>query len=576
MKNKTDELWLTHFEKSGKISSPDYTETMEYFSNFERYSRYAKMKTFGYSAQGRELKVLVVAKDNDFTPKQAKRNGKGIILIQNGIHPGEIEGKDAWMLLLREILISKEKEKLLDNVVILLIPILNVDGHERTSEYNRPNQNGPVNMGWRTTSTNLNLNRDYLKADTPEMKSLLKLFSQWLPDFIIDNHTTNGADYQYHITYGIERHQNINSGLADWSENKLMPYVLSKVEGDGFLTTPYVETKTGNLFDGIIAWAAPPRLSTGYSAAQNRICLLVETHSLKPFENRVYSTKSMNTAVLEFISKHVKELKLLNRNSDKNVVKEYTSAKNAFPLAFDGKPDFDLMKFEGFESFTDESDITGNGVIRYTDIPTEFNIPFYNKVEVIKRIDVPTCYVIPKQFKEIIRIAKLHGIKVHQVKDDLALNLQKYKFVEHEFAPRPYEGRLMVSVKCNSFSEKVNVEKGSYLIFTNQRTLKVIVNLFEPEGIDSFVSWGFFNAFFERKEYAEAYVFEPIAKQMLKDDKGLEIEFNDLLGKDESFRNDPYKRLDFFYTRSKYFDSGEKIYPIFRCFDKSIKKLVKL
>jgi hypothetical protein len=570
MNDDKNDIWLTHFEKSGKISSPLYDETMEYFSKFEKYSPYAKMKTFGFSAQGRELKVLVVTKDNDFTPKKAKRNGKAVLLIQNGIHSGEIEGKDAWMLLLREMIITKEKLDLLDNLVLLIIPILNVDGHERTSEYNRPNQNGPVNMGWRTTSTNLNMNRDYLKADTPEMKSLLKLFSQWLPDFVIDNHTTNGADYQYHITYGIEKHQNIYSGLGKWGKEKLMPFVLEKVESEGFITAPYVETRTGNLLDGIIDWVAPLRYSTGYSAAQNRLCLLVETHSLKPFENRVYSTKSMNMAVINYLNQNHKKLKELNKKGDNSVIHDYAVKKKTFPLIIEGTNEFDLMMFKGFRSYEEESEITGKNVIRYTNEPIEFEIPIYNKVTVAKKISVPQAYIIPPQFSEIVRILRLHGVKVHTIKEEKIISVQKYKFVEHLFAPRPYEGRLMVKVKTEPFSEEVKLEKGTYIVFTKQRTLKVILNLLEPEAPDSFISWGFFNAFFERKEYAEAYVFEPIAKEMLKKSEKLKKEFYEYLENDESFRNDPGARLDFFYTRSKYFDKGEKIYPIFRCNDKLI------
>jgi hypothetical protein len=216
--------------------------------------------------------------------------------------------------LLREILITKEKENLLDNIILLVIPVFNVDGHERLSYYNRPNQNGPKEMGWRTTSQNLNLNRDYMKADTPEMHSWLKMFSAWLPDFMIDNHTTNGADYQYHVTYGIEKFQNIHPVLSKLVRKKYLPYLLSRVERDGFLTAPYVEFKTGTIESGIIDQPALPRLSTGYCALQNRICFLVETHSLKPFKNRVLSTKSMMLHSLEFINRNSREIKRLNKS----------------------------------------------------------------------------------------------------------------------------------------------------------------------------------------------------------------------------------------------------------------------
>lgn len=236
------------------------------------------------------------------------------MLIQNGIHPGEIEGKDACMLLLREILITKEKEHLLDNIILLIIPVLNVDGHERLSPFNRPNQNGPKIMGWRTNALNLNLNRDYLKADTPEIRSFLKLFNEWLPDFMIDNHTTNGADYQYHVTYGIETHQNIDKGLVNWIERDYLPYLIERVEADGFIVGPYMEFKAGTIESGILDLPAPPRLSHGYCARQNRVCLLVETHSLKPFANRVYSTKSMMEHTISFLNDHYGKIVSLNHH----------------------------------------------------------------------------------------------------------------------------------------------------------------------------------------------------------------------------------------------------------------------
>jgi len=277
MKNKKfSKDWLTHFEKSNQLESPDYENTLKYFQRFADSTPYVKIKTIGITPQGRELKVIIVSKDKAFTPEQAKKTGKAIVLIQNGIHPGEVEGKDACMLLLREIFITKEKEHLLDNTILLIIPVLNVDGHERISPFNRPNQNGPKKMGWRTNALNLNLNRDYLKADTPEIRSFLKLFNDWLLDFMIDNHTTNGADYQYHVTYGIETHQNIDRGLLNLIDKKYLPHLLTKVEEDGFIIGPYMEFKAGTIESGIIDLPASPRLSHGYCATQNRICLLIQ------------------------------------------------------------------------------------------------------------------------------------------------------------------------------------------------------------------------------------------------------------------------------------------------------------
>ena len=562
--------WLTHFEKSNQLESPDYENTLKYFQKFADKTPFVNIKTIGLTPQGRELKVIIVSKDKAFSAEQAKKTGKAIVLIQNGIHPGEVEGKDACMLLLREILITKEKQYLLDNTILLIIPVLNVDGHERVSPFNRPNQNGPKKMGWRTNALNLNLNRDYLKVDTPEIKSFLKLFNDWLPDFMIDNHTTNGADYQYHVTYGIETHQNIDRDLVNLIDKKYLPYLTNNVEDDGFIVGPYMEFKSGTIESGILDLPAPPRLSHGYCATQNRVCLLVETHSLKPFANRVFSTKSMMEHTISFVNDNHKEILLLNRSADRQTIKNYLVNKKKFPLVLAGNGKFDKFLFKGFEWYDEHSEITGSTVRKYTDNPMEVEIPIFNKANSLKKIIVPAAYLIPPQFSDFTDVIKSHSINFNILNTNKKLKVEKYRFTNVKFAPRPYEGRQLPSFQCNSFSEWIEIEAGTLIVYTNQRQLRVIINLLEPEAPDSFVSWGFFNAFFERKEYAEAYVMEPYAKQMIKDNPDLRSEFYKKLNDNESFRNNEGERLDFFYKRSPFYDKGENVYPIMRLLNSKV------
>jgi hypothetical protein len=556
--------WTTYFEQSGETDSPSYAETIEYFRKFETQTNMAKLISIGESSQGRDIKCLVVSKGNHFTPGKARRSGKAVILIQNGIHPGEIEGKDASMLLLREILITGEKKHLLDNLVLLFIPILNVDGHERLSSFNRPNQNGPRMMGFRTTALNLNLNRDFMKADTPEMKALLRLFTAWLPDFYIDNHTTNGVDYQYHITYGMEKHQNIFGALGKWGQNEFLPYVKNDVEQKGFMNTIYIELLKKELEEGITDWHFRPMFSNGYAALQNRLMLLIETHSLKPFSNRVYSTKAMVESSLEYVNNNHSTLIGLNKKADRDSVKRYAGGKSTFPLILEGTDEYELMNFRGIEYVQEESRITGSTVKRYTGKPVEIKVPVYNKVRVAKRVKLPYAYLIPVEFKHIVRILKLHGIKVTELKEDMLLEVEKYQFTDINFSERPYEGRQGVKVRCDAAAGGFKFPKGTYIVVTKQRGIRVIANLLEPEGSDSFLSWGFFNSFFERKEYAEDFIMEPLARKMLKVHDKLRVEFETRLKNDDKFRNNPGERLDYFYRKSVYFDRRENIYPIFR------------
>lgn len=562
--------WLTHFEKSGMTESPDYNNTIKYFEKFEKNFPSVKIIDIGTTPQGRKLKTVIVSKDKAFTPALARKSNKAIVIIQNGIHSGEIEGKDACMLLLRDILVTKEKSHLLDNLILLIIPVLNIDGHERLSQFNRPNQNGPKQMGWRTNALNLNLNRDYLKADTPEIQSFLKLFNDWLPDFMIDNHTTNGADYQYHVTYGIETHQNIDRGLVNLINNKYLPYLTNKVESDGFIIGPYMEFKDGTIESGILDLPSPPRLSHGYCAVQNRVCLLVETHSLKPFNNRVFSTKSMMTHTLEFVNENSRELIELNKQADKNPVKNYLINKKKFPLVLVSNGKFDKFIFKGFEWYDEYSEITGSTVRKYTNKPIEIEIPIFNQAKSLKKIFVPKAYLIPQEFQSIIKILDYHQIKYSQLQSSKKIKVERYRFSNVAFAPRPYEGRQLPSFSTICFEEEVTLPKGTYFVPTNQRALRVIVNLLEPDAPDSFVHWGFFNAFFERKEYAEAYVMEPFAKMMIENNQTLRNEFYKRLESDEKFRNNPLGRLDFFYRKSPFFDQGENVYPIMRLKDEKI------
>jgi len=555
--------FITHFERSNSLDSPGYDETMRYFLQFEETGS-AHLLTFGVSPQGRELKVLVVSNNGEFSPPDARAHGKVVVLIQNGIHAGEIEGKDACMLLLREMLVERTHAHLLNNIVLLVVPILNVDGHERTSPFNRPNQNGPTSMGWRTTSWNLNLNRDYMKADAPEMRSLLRLYRDWQPDFFIDNHTTNGADYQYHITYGIENHQGVDRELASWGSGKLMPHVIDHVERQGFIVGPYIEMVGESLREGIMSEPGLPRYSNGYAAAHNRLLLLVETHSLKPFENRVRSTKAMNEATLEYINAHHNALKNFNYVADSHTVHDYLHDRKPFPLVFASTDEHKMFLFKGYESVEEESEITNSAVPKYSTKPVELEVPFYNTSEVKVEVEVPFAYAIPREFSHLLEILVLHGIETKSLREAETLNVERYRFTDVKSAPRPYEGRQRVTCNVETFTEHVVLPAGTHIIYTQQRTLRVILHLLEPQSPDSFVSWGFFNAFLERKEYAEPYIMEPIAKKMLEDDPKLREEFEERLASDEAFAKEPAGRLDFFYQRSPYFDKGERVYPVFR------------
>lgn len=563
--------WQTRFEISGFVSTSDYEETMNYFQKLDNASEYADLFGFGRSPQGRDLNCLLVTKENKTLIEQRIGEGKkplekATLLIINGIHSGEIEGKDASMILLREILITKEKEYLLDSINLLVVPIFNVDGHERKSKYNRINQNGPEEMGWRTTAQNYNLNRDWMKADSPEMQSMLVLISTWHPDFIIDTHTTDGADYQYSVTYQVERFANIDSQLGSWLSEKFVPYLEDKVTQKGFLIFPYVSLKnwSAGLDSGITDWASSPRLSTGYFALRNRPSLLVETHMIKPYKERVYATKAVLETTFEFLRNNSKEILTLNQNADRNSVKNFHYDKKFLPIKFNLSEKFDYVIFKGYEYKKEPSEISGTDRIVYTNNPKEFKLKFYRDVIVADSIQIPDYYIIPAEWSALVDRMSFHGIQFFKSDYDTIVTVERYRFKNVKFANNSYEGRQRVSFEVESFEEEVNIPAGSLIIPTNQRTIKIIAHLLEPKCEDSFVQWGFMNQIFEQKEYFENYVMEKIAEEMLAKDSNIRKEFEEKLKNDESFRKNAYERLNFFYKRSPYWDRNLNVYPIMK------------
>ncbi|MCF8240076.1 MAG: M14 family metallopeptidase [Melioribacteraceae bacterium] len=563
--NNFEKKWLTAFENSNYLSTANYEESIAYFKQLADYSEYAEMKEFGISPQGRKLYYLVVSKNKLFSPEEIREKNLPVVFVQNGIHSGEIEGKDACMLMLREILVEKTKIEMIENTILVIIPILNVDGHERSSRYNRINQNGPEEMGWRTTSQNYNLNRDYMKADAPEMQAWLKLYNSWLPEIFIDTHTTDGLDYQYTITYLVSNHINVPPVIKRIVDEKLLPAFTKSVEEEGFLIAPYVWTRGREVEKGIVDWIPGPRFSNGYAEIQNRIGLLIETHMLKPYKERVYSTKALIEGVIKNVNENSDEFVSVMNEADEYIINRYRNNRDSLTLSYDLSDEkyVDFL-FKAVKLEYDSSYITGSKVRRYTGEPYDAVVPFYNEFNPKVKAALPEAYVIPKEYSEIAERLKLHGVKVTALTEDDEMTVEKISFTNVKFGNRPYENRFIPSFKYISSEEKVKVSAGSYLVIPDNKNIKVIANLLEPDGEDSFIKWGMLNQIFERKEYFEDYSMEPIAQQMLIDNPKLKEEFEKLLTEDKEFAQSPYRRLQFFYERSPYSDEKQNVYPILR------------
>jgi len=559
--------WLTYAEKTDYRKTPRYAETIDYSKRLDQASSLIKFQSFGKSGEGRELPLLIATEGETFTPEAARQTSKAVILIQACIHAGEPDGKDAGLALLRDIAITKTRAGLLKNLVVLFIPIYNTDGHERVSPYNRINQNGPAEMGWRTTSSYQNLNRDYMKADTPETRAWLSLWNHWKPDLFIDCHVTDGADYRYNITYQHEHHAGVAESVLAWEKKVIDQRVAPATEAAGNTVSWYLEfIDNRDLTKGIRDFNGSPRFSTGYTPTRNRPGILIETHMLKPYRPRVIGTYDFLRFTLAEVSQDPASLIAAGRAADEKTVADsgtYDPARR-YPLDFELSDKTTPYNLRAVEYHTEKSDISSAERVIFGSQPLDLTVPLYNDFRVKTAVAPPLYYTVPVQWKDVIEVLTQHGVTMQRTKEARTFDIESYRFTDVKWASGPFEGRLMPEFKVEVVHERRSFPAGSVIIPLAQQAAKVAMNLLEPQAPDSFVRWGFFNATFEQKEYGEDYVVEKLAREMLANDPKLREEYEKLLASDAAFASNPHARLEFFYRRSPYWDQQMNLYPVGR------------
>jgi hypothetical protein len=559
--------WQTRAEKTNYRETPRYDETVAFARKLDDASPLIRYTTFGRSGEGRELPLLVAATGNDFTPQAARRAGKAVVLIQACIHAGESDGKDAGLALLRDIAITKTRAGLLDRVVVLFIPIYNTDGHERFGPFNRINQNGPAEMGWRATTANLNLNRDYMKADAPETRAWLKLWTEWNPDLLVDCHVTDGADFRYNITYIYEHQQHAPASVLAWMREAFDGRIFPATEGEGNLLAQYMTFRDNrDLTKGIDGFVMPPRFSTGYTTVRNRPGLTIETHMLKDYRSRVRGTYDLLRFTLEEVNRNTEKLLSAVREADEQTVKagqSYDPARQ-YPLQIEITDKPRQLAFKGVESRTEQSDVSGQTRVVFGTKPVDMTVPFYDEGRVAAAVAPPLYYVVPPQWKSVIEVLAAHGLRLQRLAAPATIEVETYRFTDVKFAAAPFEGRVQPTYKTNPVRERRTFPAGSVIVPVAQPAGFVAVHLLEPQAPDSFVAWGFFNAVFEQKEYGEDYVLEKLAREMMAKDENLRREFEQKLKSDPQFASNASARLNFFYERSPYWDREMNLYPVGR------------
>jgi hypothetical protein len=564
---QTPDEWQTHAEKTDYRETPTYDETIKYARRLADASPLIQYSSFGQSGEGRELPLLIATEGETFTSKEAREAGKAVVLVQACIHSGEPDGKDAGFALLRDVAITGTYAGLLENVVLLFIPIYNTDGHERSSHYNRINQNGPAELGWRATTTNQNLNRDYMKADTPETRAWLALWNKWNPDLFIDCHVTDGADYRSHITYHFEHHDAINQDVLAWEREVIDDKVARATEAAGSVISWYLEFADNRDYSkGIRDFNGSPRFSTGYVPLRNRPAILIETHMLKDYRSRVAGTYDFLRFALTEVNRDPQRLLKAVHAADEETLSLGRTQNTAlkFPIDFELTDTTVPYHLKAVEARTEKSEVSGDIRVVFGAKPLDLTVPMYNTFRVKTAVSPPLYYIVPPQWKEVTEVLAAHGLSLRRTSEPVAIEVESYRFSEVRWPPEPFEGRFMPRFKAELISQRRTFPARSVLVSLDQELAKVAINLLEPEAPDSLLAWGFFNAIFEQKEHGESYILEGLAREMMAEDPHLRREFEQRLASDPVFASNPYARLQFFHQRSPYWDPCMNLYPVGR------------
>ena len=538
---------------------------------------------YGRSAEGRSMLALIVSRSGALTPKELRERGIPTLMIQGGIHPGESDGKDAGFIALRELLQGEAASSVLGRIAVLFVPAFNADGHERCGRWNRPNQNGPEVTGWRTTAQNINLNRDYMKADTPEMRAMLRLINEWDPLVCADLHVTDGADFEPDISLQVEP---LNQGDATLmkSGRQMRDMLIARLTKLGSLALDFYPdlASTDDPASGFALTVYSPRFSTGYFPQRNRFTVLVETHSWKAYAHRVQVMRNTVMSMADLVGEHGASWLKLCQDADRAALSlggaaltlDYSSNWREPAQAGGATPDRDpssaarMIDFRGYAYTRAPSAISGGLVTRYDPkTPQIWRVPLRDQVSASLVVPAPLGgYLVPPAFAaDIAPRLDAHGI-AYETLPDARQNFrgQAFRAARVKFSALPFEGRMRATIEGAWQDEALNARAGAILVPVAQPLARLVVALFEPQAPDSFAAWGLFNACFEQKEHMEPYVAEQIAEQMLRKDPALGREFAYKLEADAEFAASPSARLEFFLRRHVSWDARYNLYPVLR------------
>ena len=547
--------WITPAEQSDFRTTPSLDETVAWLKKLAAAAPELKMLSIGKSGDGRDIWLIVASKERAFTPEALRASGKPTVLAQCGIHAGEIDGKDAGLMLLRDMTLRGKKD-LLSGANFLFLPMLNVDGHERASRFSRINQRGPENAGWRTNTRNLNLNRDYAKLDTPEVRAVVRVIGEWQPDLYLDIHVTDGADYQYDITYGWNSPIPHSPSIADWLKAQFKPAVDADLLAAGHVPGILIYTVSPDPSRGIYDWFVNPRFSHGYGDARHLPSILVENHSLKPYDRRVLGTYVLLESAMRVVGKSSNTLKAA-------IEEDRRRRPETLPLAYtEDRTSLKTFDFAGIGYRLIPSPISGQIHVEWTGRPVTMKMPVIAASKLAASAPRPKAYWIPAAWQDVIDRLAVHGIRFERISQPGTMNVRMYRMSAVKPGTELYEGRVPVTATATPEKRSERFAAGSVRVPTDQPLGDLAMLLLEPASPDSFFQWGFFNSILQQTEYVEEYIMEPMAAKMMAEEPALAKEFEQKLIDDAAFRSNPEERLQYFYRKTPFYDERAMLYPV--------------
>ncbi len=551
---------LCRFEKTSGKETATYFEAIAWYKQLDKKSPLVRVKQMGATDAGYPLHLVLVSNDANFDIPKWHQQKKVVILVNNGIHPGEPDGIDASMMLVRDI--ATKKIKLPGNVALAFIPVYNIGGSLNRGSFSRVNQNGPLEYGFRGNSQNLDLNRDFTKCDSREAKSFAEIFHLLDPDILIDNHVSDGADYQHTMTLITTQYDKLGYGLGNWVKQFFEPVLYKGMAVKGWPLAPYVNFESTDMESGMEMFYDPPRYSSGYAALFQTISFIPETHMLKPYKERVLSTYALMQTMMEQASITASDL-IEQRNNAKTAAQK----QHTFPLSWQlDSAKHSTVQFMGYEQAFKTSEATGLQRMYYDHSkPFTKTVKFFDVFNPANIVKKPIAYIIPQGWHEVIELLELNKVKLQSFLKDTIIDVEAYHIDDYKSLARPYEKHHKnSSVKVSATKQAVKFLKGDVYILMNQSANRYITEMLEPTGDDSFFAWNFFDAILQQKEGYSDYRWEDVAAMVLKNDVTLQKKIQNKKLADPPFASSSTAQLSFIYKNSPYYEPAHLRYPVFR------------